>query len=62
LVVDTFSISLPLTISPPDALGEGIGMNSRNHHMISSYSGYLISVVAGDAITRVRSEDDANSF
>lgn len=31
----------------PDALGEGTGMNSRNHHMWSSYSGYLVKQAAG---------------
>jgi alpha-L-rhamnosidase len=31
----------------PDALREGIGMNSRNHHMWSSYSSYLVRKVAG---------------
>ena len=31
----------------PDAPREGIGMNSRNHHMWSSYSSYLVRKVAG---------------
>ena len=31
----------------PDALAEGIGMNSRNHHMWSSYSSYLVRSVGG---------------
>ena len=31
----------------PDALAEGTGMNSRNHHMWSSYSAYLVRSVAG---------------
>ena len=31
----------------PDAPAEGTGMNSRNHHMWSSYSQYLIRSVAG---------------
>ena len=26
----------------PDAPAEGTGMNSRNHHMYSSFSGYLV--------------------
>ena len=30
-----------------DAFVEGVGMNSRNHHMWSSYSHYLISDLAG---------------
>ena len=33
----------------PDALLEGTGMNSRNHHMWSSYSAYLVKSVAGIA-------------
>ena len=31
----------------PDAPAEGTGMNSRNHHMYSSYSAYLVQSVAG---------------
>ena len=31
----------------PDALVEGTGMNSRNHHMWSSYSAYLVRSVSG---------------
>ena len=31
----------------PDANREGVGMNSRNHHMWSSYSSYLVRKVAG---------------
>ncbi|EOD26424.1 hypothetical protein EMIHUDRAFT_100487 [Emiliania huxleyi CCMP1516] len=31
----------------PDAPAEGTGMNSRNHHMWSSYSAYLVKSVAG---------------
>ena len=31
----------------PDAVLEGTGMNSRNHHMYSSYSAYLVRSVAG---------------
>merc|ERR1711871_64032 len=31
----------------PDALVEGTGMNSRNHHMWSSYSAYLVRRVGG---------------
>jgi len=31
----------------PDALQEGIGMNSRNHHMWSSYSAYLVKTLGG---------------
>jgi hypothetical protein len=31
----------------PDALAEGTGMNSRNHHMWSAYSAYLVRSVAG---------------
>ena len=31
----------------PDAPREGVGMNSRNHHMWSSYSSYLVRRVAG---------------
>jgi alpha-L-rhamnosidase len=31
----------------PDAPAEGTGMNSRNHHMWSSYSQYLVRSVAG---------------
>lgn len=31
----------------PDAPFEGTGMNSRNHHMFSSYSLYLVEEVAG---------------
>ena len=31
----------------PDADMEGIGMNSRNHHMWSSYSAYLVQHVGG---------------
>ena len=31
----------------PDAVNEGVGMNSRNHHMWSSYSAYLVRSVAG---------------
>eukprot|EP01062_Namystynia_karyoxenos_P058420 TRINITY_DN4996_c0_g1_i3.p1 TRINITY_DN4996_c0_g1~~TRINITY_DN4996_c0_g1_i3.p1 ORF type:complete len:1051 (+),score=334.33 TRINITY_DN4996_c0_g1_i3:104-3154(+) len=31
----------------PDANREGTGMNSRNHHMWSSYSHYLVAQVAG---------------
>jgi hypothetical protein len=30
-----------------DAFVEGVGMNSRNHHMWSSYSHYLVSGLAG---------------
>ena len=31
----------------PDALVEGTGMNSRNHHMWSSYSAYLVRSIGG---------------
>ena len=31
----------------PDAVAEGTGMNSRNHHMYSSFSAYLVQSVAG---------------
>ena len=31
----------------PDAPFEGTGMNSRNHHMFSSYSAYLVQSVGG---------------
>ena len=31
----------------PDAVAEGTGMNSRNHHMFSSFSAYLVQSVAG---------------
>jgi len=31
----------------PDAPAEGTGMNSRNHHMYSSFSAYLVTSVAG---------------
>jgi len=31
----------------PDAPREGTGMNSRNHHMWSSYSAYLVKHIAG---------------
>ena len=30
----------------PDAVAEGTGMNSRNHHMYSSFSAYLVQSVA----------------
>lgn len=33
----------------PDAPAEGTGMNSRNHHMYSSFSHYLVAHVAGVA-------------
>ena len=31
----------------PDAPHEGTNMNSRNHHMFSSYSAYLVQSIAG---------------
>ena len=51
----------------PDAPAEGTGMNSRNHHMWSSYSQYLVRSVAGvggdaqNTVLRPASVDELSS-
>jgi len=45
-----------------DAFSEGTGMNSRNHHMWSSYSAYLVRSAAGLAISPRRSAGGATEL